>query len=347
MKVIMNAIIFCFLVFPIATHAAQVRLYDEDRGSYIMADRMDCRVHKSKSGVTLGLKGGNFLFSFGPELTLGGEAKVKWEEAVQSLVVRYEELCARFNTGVLSKQEYDRRLNEIDNVAKEAFEFQETQLKKVRDRAKDAFKDLDRETGRGGNDVERTLVVIVKKVDAIKPLEEVKEALPPQVAPKSEVLEPAPPAPVVSIEKSESEVFENDLVRVTVKSFQKSRSKLVLEVWYENLTENDLTLISLDWGSAYSTGNRGTYLLNNEGERWIYKDDTQIGNRYGGTELIPHQKLLNKITFAPEGGGTGTAFTYAGQYRARWKSASRSSIQQEDFKVTLRNIKPEKDDFVK
>jgi len=46
--------------------AGQVRIYDEDTKEYIMTDKMDCRVHKSKSGVTLGLKGGNFLFSFGP-----------------------------------------------------------------------------------------------------------------------------------------------------------------------------------------------------------------------------------------------------------------------------------------
>lgn len=339
MKNVGTLLLLSLLLLSSAAMAGQVSVYDEDRSAYIMADKMDCRVHKSKSGFTLGLKGGNFLFSFGPELTLGGEAKVKWEEAVQSLVVRYEELCARFNTGVLSKQEYDRRLEEIDNVAKEAFEFQETHLKKVRDRAKDAFKDLDRETGRGGNDVERAMVVIVEKVEAIKPLEEVKEALPPQEAPKAEVLESAPLAPVVSVEKSDSNVFENDLVRVTVKSFQKSRSMLVLEVWYENLTEDDLVLISSAWGSAYSTNNRGTYLLSDSGEKWLYKEDTQIGNRYGGTELIPHQKLLNKITFVPERDGIGADFTYVGEYRGRWKSASRSSFQQEDFKVIIRNMK--------
>lgn len=339
MKTIGTGIFLGCLLLSSVTWAGQVRVYDEGKNAYVTADKMDCRVHKSKNGVTLGLKGGNFLFSFGPEVTLGGEAKVKWEEAVQSLVVRYEELCARFNTGVLSKQEYDRRLGEIDNVAKEAFEFQETQLKKVRDRAKDAFKDLDRETGRGGNDVERTLVVIVEKVEAIKPLEEVREALPPQGAPKAEVLELAPPAPVASVEKAESEVFENDLVRVTVKSFQKSRTMLVLEVWYENLTEDDLVLISSAWGSAYSTNNRGTYLLSDSGEKWLYKEDTQIGNRYGGTELIPNQRLLNKITFVPERDGTGADFTYVGEYRARWKSAARASFQQEDFKVIIRNMK--------
>ena len=341
MKVIVYGIIFGLLFFPLVALAGQVRIYDEDTKEYIMADKMDCRVHKSKSGVTLGLKGGNFLFSFGPEITLGGEAKIKWEEAVQALVVRYEELCSRFNTGLLSKQEYEKRLEQINNISKEAFEFQEAKLKKVRDRAKDAFKDLDKETGRGGDEeVERTIVIIAEKVEALKPIEEVKESRPSQKAPKIEVIEMAPQAPVKLVEKAEP-VFENDLIRVTVKSFQKSRGMLILEVWYENLTEDDLTLISSDWGSAYSTDNRGTYLLNDTGERWLYKEDTQIGNHYGGTELIPHRRLLNKIIFAPEGSGAGTEFTYTGQYRAGWKSASRASYQQNDIKVIIPNIKPE------
>lgn len=346
MKVIVYGIIFGLLFFPLVALAGQVRIYDEDIKEYIMTDKMDCRVHKSKSGVTLGLKGGNFLFSFGPEITLGGEARVKWEEAVQALVVRYEELCSRFNTGLLSKQAYEYRLEEINNVSKEAFEFQETKLKKVRDRAKDAFKDLDKETGRGGNDIERTLVVIVEKVEAIKPIEEVKESRPPQEAPKTEVIEAAPPEPVKLVEKAEP-VFENDLIRVTVKSFQKSRRMLILEVWYENLTEHDFKLISSDWGSAYSTKYRGTYLLDDTGERWLYKEDTQIGNRYGGTELIPHQRLLNKITFAPEGSGAGTEFTYVGQYRAGWRSAPQASYQQNDIKVVIPNIKPDMDGVVR
>lgn len=338
MKTVIASVFLLFLFLSPAALAGQVRVYDEDTKEYIMTDKMDCRVHKSKSGVTLGLKGGNFLFSFGPEITLGGEARVKWEEAVQALVVRYEELCSRFNIGLLSKQAYEYRLEEINNVSKEAFEFQETKLKKVRDRAKDAFKDLDKETGRGGNDIERTLVVIVEKVEAIKPIEEVKESRPPQEAPKTEVIEAAPPEPVKLVEKAEP-VFENDLIRVTVKSFQKSRGMLILEVWYENITEDNLTLISSDWGSAYSTKYRGTYLLDDTGERWLYKEDTQIGNRYGGTELIPHQRLLNKITFAPEGSGAGIEFTYAGQYRARWRSASRASYKQNDIKVIIPNIK--------
>jgi len=346
MKSIMIGIFLGSLLVSSSALAGQVSVYDEDRNAYIMADRMDCRVHKSKSGVTLGLKGGNFLFSFGPEITLGGEAKVKWEEAVQSLVVKYEEICARFNTGVLSKQEYERRLGEIDNVAKEAFEFQEAKLKKVRDRAKDAFKYLDKETGRGGDDVERTLVIIVEKVEAIKPMEEVREIRPAEEAPKAEVVETVPQTPVKQPEKVEP-IFENDFIRVTVKSFQKSRGMFVLEVWYENLTEGDLTLVSSDWGSAYSTHNRGTYLITETGEKWFYKEDTQIGNHYGGTELIPNRRLLNKITFAPESGGAGTEFTYAGQYRASWKSASRASSQQDDFKVIISNIKPDMDGVVR
>lgn len=347
MKVLVYGIILGLLFFPLMAQADQVRVYDEDKNGYVMADKMDCRVHKSKGGVTLGLKGGNLLFSFGPEITLGGEARVKWEEAIQALVVRYEELCSRFNTGLLSKQEYEKRLEEINNVSKEAFEFQETKLKKVRDRAKDAFKELDKETGRGGDEeVEKTIIIIVEKLEALKPLEEVTVRHSPPVIENPDVVEISPQAPVQTSEKADP-VFENDFIRVTVKSFQKSRGRFVLEVWYENLTEDDLTLISSDWGSAYATGNRGTYLLSDSGERWLYKEDTQIGNHYGGAELITHRRLLNKITFTPESGEAGTEFTYVAQYRVRWRSASRASYQQEDIKVIIRNIKPDMDGVVR
>lgn len=300
MKALTIAICGCLLLSS-SVLAGQVSVYDEDRSAYIMADKMDCRVHKSKSGVTLGLKGGNFLFSFGPELTLGGEAKVKWEEAVQSLVVRYEELCARFNTGALSKQEYDRRLGDIDNVAKEAFEFQETKLRRVRDRAKDAFKDLDRETGRGGNDVEKTLVVIVEKVEAIKPLEEVKEERPPQEAPKAVVFEPAPPVQADLPEKIEAQVYENDFLKITVKELKRVRQHLRLTVMYENISEKNV-------GIRIRHKN---YLVDENGKKWDLKEVIEAIDKDPGavTDFPPRVPKVINYVYIPSGSASGQSFT--------------------------------------
>lgn len=148
---------------------------------------------------------------------------------------------------------------------------------------------------------------------------------------KNEISEDAP----VNVEP----VFENDILRVTVKSLKRSRGRLILDVWYENLAERDFTLISSDWGNAYATDNRGTYLLSDSGERWLYKEDSQIGNHYGGTELIPYQRLMNRMVFTPENDGDGAEFTYVGHYRARWRN-TRAAYKQEDIKVIIRNIVP-------
>ena len=133
-------------------------------------------------------------------------------------------------------------------------------------------------------------------------------------------------------------MFQNHLIRVTVKSLTRTNGRLTLEIWYENLTDHNLTLGSAQWGRAYATDHRGTYLIGDNGEKWEFQDDTQVGNRYGGTELIPQQRLLNQMVFAPEGGGTDTRVTYAGSYRIRWRQNRSESFREEEFQVVIRNI---------
>lgn len=134
-------------------------------------------------------------------------------------------------------------------------------------------------------------------------------------------------------------VFESDHLRVTVKSLKRSGSRLIVELWYENLTELTMRLASSDWGRAYSTRHRGTYLLSNTGERWLFDDDTQVGKHYGGTELISHRRLLNEITFSPEDRGSGSEFTYTGKYNIRWRSNPRETYRHESVEVIIRNIR--------
>lgn len=134
-------------------------------------------------------------------------------------------------------------------------------------------------------------------------------------------------------------VFETDHLRVTVKSLRRSGSRLTIELWYENLTDQTMRLASSDWGRAYATSHRGTYLLSDSGERWLFEDDTQVGNHYGGTELISHRRLLNQITFSPEDRGTGSEFTYVGKYNIRWKNHPREDYRYETVEVIIRNIR--------
>ena len=65
---------------------------------------------------------------------------------MQGLIVRYQELCARFNTGSISKQEYEERLAKIETIEEEAYELYQEFLKKKARRKQDAFVELDRET---------------------------------------------------------------------------------------------------------------------------------------------------------------------------------------------------------
>jgi hypothetical protein len=112
-----------------------------------MVEQQDCSVHKSEDGrITLGFKVGNFLFGAGPEISFGKKTGIDWNQTVQGLIVRYQELCARFNTGSISKQEYDERLAKIETIEKDAYDLYQEFLKKKSQRRDDVFKELDRET---------------------------------------------------------------------------------------------------------------------------------------------------------------------------------------------------------
>ncbi len=134
-------------------------------------------------------------------------------------------------------------------------------------------------------------------------------------------------------------VFETDHLRVTVKSLRRTGSRLTIELWYENLTEQTMRLASSDWGRGYATGHRGTYLLSDIGEKWLFEDDTQVGNHYGGTELVSHRRLLNQITFSPEDRGNGSEVTYVGKYSIYWKNNPRENYRHEAAEVIIRNIR--------
>ena len=136
------------ILMPALVSADQIKLYlDNSRTKNIMVEQQDCSVHKSEDGrITLGFKVGNFLFGAGPEISFGKKTGIDWNQTVQGLIVRYQELCARFNTGSISKQEYDDRLAKIETIEKDAYDIYQEFLKKKSQRRDDVFKELDRET---------------------------------------------------------------------------------------------------------------------------------------------------------------------------------------------------------
>jgi len=149
MPSLLKYILVCpVLLISLPVSADQIKLYlDNTRTKHVMVEQQDCSVHKSEDGrITLGFKIGNFLFGIGPEISFGKKIGIDWDHTVQGLIARYQELCARFNTGSITKQEYEERLAKIETIEKEAYELYQEFLRKKARRKEDAFDELDRET---------------------------------------------------------------------------------------------------------------------------------------------------------------------------------------------------------
>ena len=149
MPSLLKYILVCHvLLISLPVSADQIKLYlDNTRTKHVMVEQQDCSVHKSEDGrITLGFKIGNFLFGIGPEISFGKKIGIDWDHTVQGLIARYQELCARFNTGSITKQEYEERLAKIETVEKEAYELYQEFLRKKARRKQDAFDELDRAT---------------------------------------------------------------------------------------------------------------------------------------------------------------------------------------------------------
>ncbi len=137
-----------FLLSPALVSADQFKLYlDNTRTEHIMVEQQDCSIHKTKDGrITLGFKLGGLIWGVGPEISFGQKDGIDWGHTIQGLIARYQELCARFNTGSITKQEYDERMAKIESIEKEAYEIHQEFLRKKARRKQDAFDELDKET---------------------------------------------------------------------------------------------------------------------------------------------------------------------------------------------------------
>ena len=137
-----------FILFQVSTAAAEFKLYlDDSRTEYIMVEEQDCSVYKSENGkITLGFKAGGLFFGIGPEVSFGKESGVDWDKLTQRLVVRYLELCTRFNTGSISKSEYDKRLKKIEAIETEAYQLYQKVIEETAKRKDRFFEELDEAT---------------------------------------------------------------------------------------------------------------------------------------------------------------------------------------------------------
>ena len=63
--------------------------------------------------ITLGFKAGGLFWGVGPEVTFGSQSGVVWRDNLQYMVAEYQELCSRYNTGRVSKVNYDKEIQLI------------------------------------------------------------------------------------------------------------------------------------------------------------------------------------------------------------------------------------------
>jgi len=137
-----------FLLFQASIATAEFKLYlDDSRTKHIMVEEQDCSVYKSENGkITLGFKAGGLFFGIGPEITFGKDSGIDWDNLTQRLVARYLELCTRFNTGSISKSEYDKRLKKVEAIETEAYKLYQKVLEETAKRKDRIFEELDEAT---------------------------------------------------------------------------------------------------------------------------------------------------------------------------------------------------------
>jgi len=122
-------------------------------------EKMDCRVYETKStSFGVGLKFGAMLLpllgplspsaSVTPLVNFDQKTGVAWDKAVHGIIARYVELCSRYNAGLVSKEEYDARLKEIEGLYKEAQGLEAKLLEETRSHARQAADELSKELGR-------------------------------------------------------------------------------------------------------------------------------------------------------------------------------------------------------
>jgi len=141
-------IVVAFIFFQVTIATAEFKLYlDESRTEHIMVEEQDCSVYKSDNGkITLGFKAGGLFFGIGPEITFGKDSGIHWDNLTQRLVARYLELCTRFNTGSISKSEYDKRLKKVEAIETKAYKLYKKVLEEAAKRKDRIFEELDEAT---------------------------------------------------------------------------------------------------------------------------------------------------------------------------------------------------------
>lgn len=103
----------------------------------------DCDVmKKDNTKIGLGFKAGTFFFGVGPELNYHKSFGTTWSDNAQYFVAEYQELCSRYNTGRISKEQYD---TEIQNIIQRSRMYSVEMYKHFQTKKNNLFEELERE----------------------------------------------------------------------------------------------------------------------------------------------------------------------------------------------------------
>jgi len=100
----------------------------------------DCDIMKKKdNNIKLGFKMGGLVWGVGPEITFRNSFGTDWHGNVQYMIAEYQELCVRYNTNRISKEQYDK---EIQNIIERSRRYEQEMAEHFRKKKEVIFNEL-------------------------------------------------------------------------------------------------------------------------------------------------------------------------------------------------------------
>jgi len=79
------------------------------------------------------------LMGVGPEIAFRDFYGIQWRGNIQYMIAEYEELCSRYNTGRMTKEEYDK---EIQNIISRSRRYEQEVAERFRMKKELMFNEL-------------------------------------------------------------------------------------------------------------------------------------------------------------------------------------------------------------
>jgi len=104
-------------------------------------EKQDCDIMKKKDDIIkFGFKAGGLLWGIGPEISFRNSFGTDWQGNVQYMIAEYQELCSRYNTGRISKEQYDI---EIQNIIERSRRYEMEMLEHFRKKKEVMFNEIE------------------------------------------------------------------------------------------------------------------------------------------------------------------------------------------------------------